>query len=160
MVDLNGRTGALAADEVDGRAGVLIRQGARQDDAVAGPGLERFAGQVAGQDVVAGIAAVAVCIGPGRSKLVPGVTGLRGAALDRNAVQLNKSLGCLTGGATACRLSSMVAGRSPDAVNGAGGNVTATEWTDQEQGGRSCQGRGDGANDVNGPSVLLGEVPR
>ena len=83
VVDLHGLAGALAAAEGDRPAGVRVGQRAGEHDAVVGAGLERLAGQVAVEDVVAGVAAVAVDVGPGRAELLAVVAGLGRPALDR-----------------------------------------------------------------------------
>ncbi len=75
MVDLDGVAGALAALEGDRAPRVRVGQRAGEDDAVAGAGLERLAGQVPGEHVVAGVAAVAVGVHPAGSEQVAVVPG-------------------------------------------------------------------------------------
>src|SRR5674476_591710 len=78
MVDVN--LAGTSVDEADGRAGVGVGgQGPGQN--LAGV-LHLLALEVPAQDVVAGVASVAVCVEPGLAELCAGVAGLRGTALD------------------------------------------------------------------------------
>jgi hypothetical protein len=61
------------AGERDGAAGVRVVEGAGEDDAPAGARVERGVAEVAAQDVVAGVAAVAVGVGPRLAELLAGV---------------------------------------------------------------------------------------
>lgn len=160
MVDLDVRAGVLAADEFDSGAGVPIRQSAGDYDAIVCAGLECFFGQVACQDVVAGVAAVVVSIGPSGSELIAGIASLRGSALDRDDLELGESLGCVSGRATAQRPAGRVTWRRSDAPYGMSGSVTAGKRANQQEGGSGCQGWGNRADDLNGPSVRRGVVPR
>lgn len=160
VVNLDIGTGVLAADEVDRGARVLVGQCACRDDAVVGTGLERLLSQVAGEDVITCVAAVVVCVGPGGPELIAGVTSLWGSALDRDGLKLDEGLSCLSGSATARRLTSRGTWSGSDALYGMGGCVTASKRANQQQRGDAGQGRGDGANDLNGPSVRRGAIPR
>jgi len=131
-----------------------VGQCACRDDAVVGTGLERLLGQVAGEDVITCVAAVVVCVGPGGSELIAGVTSLWGSALDRDGLKLDEGLSCLSGSATARRLTSRGTWSGSDALYGMGGSVTAGKRADQQEGGSDCQGWGNRANDLNGLSVL------
>jgi hypothetical protein len=85
VVDVD--TAGVALDELDRRPGVGVGQRAADHDAVPGAGLERLAGEVAGEDVVAGVAAVVVGVDPARAEPVAVVAGLRRSALDRQGAQ-------------------------------------------------------------------------
>ena len=89
---------AVALLEPDRLPGVGVGEGAGHHDTVAA-GLQRLVDEVAGQDVVAGVAAVAVDVGPLLPELVAVVAGLRRAALDRQPGQ--HVGGALTGGGSA-----------------------------------------------------------
>jgi hypothetical protein len=65
-VDLRG----AAAVEADPPASIRVREGARLDDAGASARPDLRVAQVASQDVVAGVAAVAIRVGPRRSELL------------------------------------------------------------------------------------------
>jgi hypothetical protein len=67
--------------ERDLGAGVGVREQAGEHDAGACPGLEDRVLEVAPQDIVAGVAAVAIDVGPGAPELLAGVAGSRRAAL-------------------------------------------------------------------------------
>ena len=83
MVDLHLGAGRLAADEVDPLAGVGIGvEQPGEHHAVVRGRVQHLVEQVAAQDVVAGVAPVAVDVGPGLAELVTVVPGHRGAALD------------------------------------------------------------------------------
>jgi hypothetical protein len=84
MVDLHVVTRGGAALERHPPARVGLGQRAREDDAVAGAGLEGLAGQVAGEDVVAGVAAVVVGVDPAVAEQVAVVAGGGRAALHRH----------------------------------------------------------------------------
>jgi hypothetical protein len=73
---------SVAADERDPGAGVGVGVTAAQDDAAVGAGLDDEVGQVLGEDVVAGVAAVAVGVELRLAELVAVVPGHRGAPLD------------------------------------------------------------------------------
>ena len=77
VVNLHRRGGLLAALELDGLAGVRVIQSAGNDGACVGPDLETNIGQVAAQNIVAGVALVAVNVIPGGAELVAGVTVLQ-----------------------------------------------------------------------------------
>ena len=81
MVNLHSRGGLLAALELDGLAGVWVIQSTADDGACVGPDLETNIGQVAAQNIVAGVALVAVNVIPCGTELVARVAGLRGAIL-------------------------------------------------------------------------------
>ena len=88
VVNLHSRGGLLAALELDGLAGVRVVQSATNHGACVGPDLETNIGQVAAQNVVTGIALVAVNIIPGGSELITRVAGLRRAFLHLQGRQL------------------------------------------------------------------------
>ena len=81
MVDLN-RAGVGSPLEVDVASGVRVGQITREHLAVARPGLVRLVDQVAAQNVIAGVAAVAIHVSPRLAELVTRVPGLRSAPLD------------------------------------------------------------------------------
>src|SRR5690606_15661546 len=86
VVDLHRGRGVLSAGECDRRAGVHVVQGSRRDDAVAGTGPVDDVDEVAPQDVVAGVAAVAPelhrhVVAPRLTEQVAAVPGLGRAPL-------------------------------------------------------------------------------
>jgi hypothetical protein len=95
VVDLDVGAGVLATDKVDGCTGVLVDQRSGGDYTIVGTRLERFVGQIPGEDVIAGVAAVAVRVSPGRSKLITCIASLRGPAFYRDALQLFERVGCV-----------------------------------------------------------------
>ena len=88
MVNLYGRGGLLAALELDGLTGVRVCKRAGNDGARVGLDLETNIGQVAAQNVVAGVALVAVNVVPGGAELIAGVTGLGSPILHLQRGQL------------------------------------------------------------------------
>ncbi len=87
MVDLHGGARVLPAHEVDARAGVRVLQHAARHHTVMRVRLVGLVGQVAVEDVVAGIAAVVVHVGPCRAELVAAIPGLRRTALHCKRVE-------------------------------------------------------------------------
>ena len=87
VVDLYGGRCSWSANEADRLAGVGIAQGAPQDQAAAGAGLQHVPGQVATQDVVAGVAAVTVQVSPGRPERSPVIARLGCPALHRESTE-------------------------------------------------------------------------
>ena len=86
MVDLNRRRGRPAAAERNRLAGVGIGELAGHHRAAVGAGLKHDRGQVASEDVVAGVAAVVTAgdvdvVGPGFAELGAGVAGHGGPTL-------------------------------------------------------------------------------
>ena len=76
VVDLDIRAGVLATRQGNRGAGVLIGEGSCHDHTVVGAWLESFVRHVAGEDVVAAVAAVAINVSPSRSKFGASVASL------------------------------------------------------------------------------------
>jgi hypothetical protein len=136
---------AITLLERDGLCGVRVDQGAADHHAVLGARPELLLRQVAGQYVVAGVAAVAVDVGPGGAELVTVVTGLRRAALDREGGQ-HVGGGLPGRGGAGCRL----LGGLGDGVRGRG------RWG---VGRRAGGGAEDGERGQRGDAVFHVEPP-
>lgn len=86
MIDLDLTAAVLATAEVDVPAGIRFAEVPGRN--LAGGALGKdHAGQVAAEDVIAGVAAVPVHVEPGLAKGLPAIAGVRGSAFHCQAVQ-------------------------------------------------------------------------